>query len=373
MNTLPPDSLTCITNSLSTDTNCLIAMRSTCKFLWHAIPIEKILGVNKETAKWLLQSNQPQRWLKTCMRNSTFTLCVHEKSITIYIQNDFGKVKTESHQPLGKRYAFPNIEDHRCMISLDHDNTAVCTLSLMHQLDEDEDEIVVSDAGDGVCAFCELPGVVYMATQAGVVYSLDLDQSMQEICNDFIHKRKQLKTSTAKDFKFPRILSDTIHINKMHTVDGLGFTFLINTNIIIHCNSKSEHRLIRSHNVIKDFWSINTTSILCWLDNNTLRILNLTTGHFTATVPINMSLENCVIHTTPSLECIWILDPCMRLFRYGHDNNNAQPRISTPNKSAEHYRAKSMRLMYKLKEARANNALLSTQIQTMKKRSRHDG
>jgi hypothetical protein len=237
-------------------------------------------------------------------------------------------------------------------------------------MDEDEDEIVVSDAGDGVCAFCELPGVVYMATQAGVVYSLDLDQSMQEICNDFIHKRKQLSTNAAKDFNFPRILchEDTILVNKMSTVDGLGFTFLINADTIVHCKN-SEHRLIQPHGGIKDFWPIDATSILCWLGNNTLRVLNLTTGHFTATVPIDMCLENCVIHVTPSLGCIWILDPCMRLFRYGHDN--AQPRISTPNKSAEHYRAKSMRLMYKLKEARANNALLSTQIQTMK-RSRHD-
>ena len=362
MNCLPPETIAHILSFL-TDTRSKLLARGSCRALHAASPVEKILGISKETAEWLLSNTPPERWLKPAMRNPDFTVCVHERSITVYTRNGLTRTKTESHQPLSKRYAFPTIEDHRCIITVNRESA---TLSIMHNLDEDEDEIIVKDHGHGVCAFCELPGIMYMATRAGVIYSLDLDQSMHDVCKEFLEKHTQLQTGAAMVFDFRGIVEEygeNLEINKVSTLDGLAFTYLINYELLVHCMPGETPIVIESHSEIKDFWLITATAAVCWLEDGSIRLLSFDLRGFTATVPITWpNPETSVIHVSPDLKSIWVLDHGMRLFCIGGKKPTGAI-AARPTKSADFYRCKSNRLTRKLRETKALNILLTVKLE----------
>ena len=343
--------------------------RATCRILRNALPIEKLIGINKETAEWLLANTAPERWLKPSMRHEDFTVCAHARCITIFLRSGTTRVKNESHQPLSKHYAFPTLDDHRCILSFNRDNVT-STLSIMHNLDEDEDELIVTDRGDEISAFCELPGTMYLATTEGVVFSLDMDQPTKDISKDFMDKVSQIQDGTAMLMDFERLHAeqDEVVINKMSTTDGITFTFLINSNLIVHCKPSTPPLIIESEMEIKDFWPVTPTAIVCWLDDDTLQLMSFTLRRFTASVPISWpNTETSVIHITPELKSIWVLDYGMRMFRFGAPCS--MPAQITPEKgttkSAEYYRSKSNRLIEKLRKQKARNAMLTIRLEAI--------
>lgn len=353
--------------SFVTDTPTLLIARSVSRALRNGVPVNRLIGIDKATAEWLLTNIAPERWLKASMRHTDFTVCVHDNSITTYVRDDSTRTRTESHQPLSTRYAFPNIEDHRCVVTTDliHDT---CTLSIMHNLDEDEDELIVTDSGDGVCAFCELPGVLYMATANGTVYSLDLDQPVRDIANEFRNKRAQ---TTARAFNLADAIAHTPYqITKMATTDGKAFTFLVNDELMVHCD-QDKPPVIVYHDAdeeIKDFWLLERDVAVCWFTNNRLLLLSFPMQRFTAVVSPRWPVTNTTaIHITPVLKSIWILDDRQRLYRVGAPTPVA-PVAMKPEKSADFYRCKSNRLMRKLREANARNLVLTIKLEAMQAR-----
>ena len=333
------------------DTASIKLARLTCKALYNAYPIEKLIGLDKETAKWLLSPAQPQRWLKPDMRQLDFTVCVHDRVITMYTHFDHERVKSESHQPLSKKHAFPSIDEHRCILTI---KANVCTLSIMHSMAEDEDEVIISDNGDGVCSFCELPGLLYMTTHDGTIYCLDLDQGMAGICSDFLHKQHHVY----KKLDFSRI-DDPIAINKFATIDGETFVYLINSTTLVTFTQDHTPVFTTAPDAVLDFWMINNDAIVCWTEKAVLRLVFR--NRFVATVPI--PVENiAVIHLTPSLRSVWLLDTSKRLYRTGSNLATNSVFTARPSSSTV-YKRKVAKLHLKLKEARAANTLMALKLE----------
>ena len=300
MQSLPSEAIDHIVAALNP--SALLLARRVCKTMHAAIPIERVLGINKAAARWLLQARPPQRWLRS--NEDSFTVCVHDGSIAVYMQHDdLWRVKTESHQPLASKRRhtsiFPSIRNHHCIVSHD-EHTATLAITIATR---DEGEIVLSDAGDGAWAFCEVPGTVYMVSGAGVVYSLNMDQDVEGICRDFANRRVVASIVDRK-----KLLAG---IAKMETVDGKSFTFFTNTALLHRTASGQEIAIAAA---IKDFWLVTSTAAVCWMrDDGTFRLAHLPSGRFTATVPLPPN--PAVVHATPALGCMWVLDERKRLFR----------------------------------------------------------
>ena len=339
---------------LLNDTASIKLARLSCKAICNAYPIEKLIGLDRDTAKWLLSPAQPQRWLKPDMRQLDFTVCVHDRVITVYTHFDHERVKSESHQPLSKKYAFPSIDEHRCIVTI---KGSVCTLSIMHSMAEDEDEVTISDNGDGVCSFCELPGLLYMATHDGTIYCLDLDQSMAGICSDFVHKQVH------KKLDFQPVLSridDALTINKFTTNDGETFAYLFNANTLVTFAQDQAPVFTTAPDAILDFWVINNEAIVCWTERAVLRLLFR--NRFVATVSI--PVENvAVIHVIPSLRSVWLLDTSKRLYRTGYGLTIGKRLLADRPTRSLACKRKLAKLNLKLKEARAANTLLALKLE----------
>ena len=365
MNTLSADTLAHIISHIK-DTRCILAVRGTCKNLLAACPLDKIIGIDKKTAEWLLTNNPPERWLKPAMRGEKFTVCIHERSITIYTQDGPFRNKSESHHPLAKKYMFPTVQDHRCILAISRDGS-ICTLSIMHIMDEDEDEKVVSDAGDGVCAFCEMPGTVFMATAGGVVYSLSLHQPPAGICHDFKTKKDQIQNKTAKHFDFDSVnrqCPEPIHITKISTNDGSNFIYLLNQTTIVQCTPNQPPVVIKSDRTIKDFWIIHRDAIVCWVDDGGLKLLHIPSRCFVATLPLQCD-SAVVIHIMPSLQSVWLLDNSMRLHRSGGAMIPRQTTDQTQVKTLTFYRNRSSKLVRKLREVRMANSQMAMRLEAL--------
>jgi hypothetical protein len=275
----------------------------------------------------------------------------------MYTHFDHERIKSESHQPLSKKYVFPSIEDHRCIITI---KASMCTLSIMHNMDEDENEVIISDNGDNVSAFCEQPGLLYMTTNDGTIYCLVLEQPMAGICSDFIQKHAQVYTTL--DFQ-PMLahFSHTFTINKFATVDGETFVYLVNSNTIVTFKPRTPPAFVTTPDVILDFWIINNDAIVCWTEKGTLRLLF--DNRFVATVPITVE-NTAVIHITPLLRGIWLLDTSKRLFRTGSTLTIGQcPTAARHTTRTITIKKKVARLHLKLKEARAANTLLALKLE----------
>jgi hypothetical protein len=311
MQSLPSEAIDHIVAALHP--GALLAARGACKMLHAAIPLERVLGIDKPTARWLMQASHPQRWLRS--NEDSFTVCVHDSSIAVYTQHDdVWRLKTESHQPpLRHASIFPSVrKNHHCAIS--HDElTATLALTIATH-DEGDIISVLSNAGDGgAWAFCEVPGIVYMVSGAtGVVHSLDVDQDVEEICHDFAHRRVVVASIESK-----KRLLVAGGVAKMETVDGKSFTFLTNTGTLLHRTASGQEVAIAA--AIKDFWLINSTAAVCWMmvDGGAaaFRLAHLPSGRFTATVPLLLPADPVVVHVTPTLGCMWVLDARKRLFR----------------------------------------------------------
>ena len=74
--------------------------------------------------------------------------------------------------------------------------------------------------------------------------------------------------------------------------------------------------------------------------------------------------EASVIHITPALQSIWVLDHSMRLFRSGNAMQASDTFVVPyPQKSATFYRNTSKRLIGKLRDALAANALMAMKLE----------
>ena len=355
MNKLPAETISHIMHLLG-DTAAVKLARLTCKAICNAYPIEKLIGVDRETAQWLLSPVQPQRWLKPDMRQLDFTVCVHDRVITMYTHFDHERIKSESHQPLSKKYVFPSIEEHRCIITI---KANVCTLSIMHNMDEDENEVIISDNGDSVCAFCEQPGLLYMTTHDGAIFCLVLDQSMAGICSDFVQKQAQVYKRIDFQPVFARF-GHSIAINKFATIDGETFVYLINSNTIATFKPHAAPAFTTSPETILDFWIINDDAIVCWMESGVLRLLF--GNRFVAAASVAVQ-NTAVIHITPSLRSVWLLDTSKRLFRTGANLEIGKHfSAARPTRSIA-LKKKVAKLHIKLKEARAANTLLALKLE----------
>lgn len=357
MNKLPQETISHIMLHIS-DIHTIKLARLTCKALYNAHPIEKLIGVDKITGAWLLSLETPQRWLKPDMRQPDFTVCVHDRVITMYSHTDNSRTKTESHQPLSRKYVFPSVDNHRCIITM---KTGACTLSIMHNLDEDEDEVVVSNHNDSISAFCEMPSLLYMATADGIIYTLDLQQDTQGICNQFLTNHNTPLVQL--DFQpLKQQPDEPLVINKFSTLDGKTFVYLVNADTIAVFSPREPPVLIKADAPILDFWIINNQAIVCWVKPNTMRLLYVQAKRFVTTAVIPVP-ETAAIHITPALCSTWFLDHSKRLFRTGANFPHTKQLVLTLPKSAAFFRKRANKLHHLLKESRAANALLAMRLE----------
>jgi hypothetical protein len=316
-----------------------LAYRAVCRKVYKMVPLEDVLSIDRDTARWLL-GGRPVEWKESM---NTAVLYSHYSDERIYIGLQ------------GSPFTPPN-----CMVLNNEDHVYFDSMSgimmrrLMTRGINNSESIIEIDVPNLVTS-CTLFRNKYFLLINGIILKTWVSSSDKRSKQRF----KDMSTRHQKQITVPDRSKDATGepaFKKMVTVDGHVFWFQNNAGDLDVINWQGSDEMIQVATAVKMFQLINNAAVYVTTEGN-LRLINLkikgkTMVHFTTSINI-MSVSQFKI--MPSIKSLWTITSSQKLIRHRGPfiipNNNILPRESVTYFSANALHAKIVQMQAKLKTA----------------------
>ena len=247
------------------ETQSLLAARATCVAFWKALPLNEMLGIREETAKWLLMGktapwrNTEHKKIRVSQLAGGTWLSDKSKRLNNFVTDGNGT----------RAYATVFTPQDKTLPLID-----IVIIKDRHGV------LRLQDTAFFITAILSQPGVLFIVSSLGIMYRFEPNAIYN--CPFFRRADRRLNfmrhIPSRKHFDIPHTLPglhNRFRLRDARTVDSKVFFFLTQHGFLLCGNMSKDdgHLAIIARNVAA--FMLNEGSALCRMDNGALFVLNV--------------------------------------------------------------------------------------------------
>lgn len=287
------------------ETQSLLAARATCVAFWKALPLNEMLGIREETAKWLLMGKTAP-WRNTDTMQARLTI---QKKIRVS-QLAGGTWLSDKSKRLNNFVTDGNGTRAYATVFTPQDKTLPLIDIVI--IKDRHGVLRLQDTAFFITAILSQPGVLFIVSSLGIMYRFEPNAIYN--CPFFRRADRQLNfmrhIPSRKHFDIPHTLPglhNRFRLRDARTVDSKVFFFLTQHGFLLCGNMSKDdgHLAIIARNVAA--FMLNEGSALCRMDNGALFVLNVE-DPFNNDKPIRAKVADSVdsFLAVPELKTLWL-------------------------------------------------------------------